>query len=71
MQNIPAHYQLSNLTNKHAGFSSCVHACSENLIGSFQSGARDHANAEIVHFYAEKWQKMQHQNFNASQDARC
>ena len=32
---------------------------------------RDRVNAEIVHFYAKKCQKMQHQNFNASQDARC
>ena len=32
---------------------------------------RDRVNAEIVHFYANKMQKMHHQNFNASQDARC
>lgn len=32
---------------------------------------RDRVNAEIVHFYAKKCQKKQHQNFNASQDARC
>ena len=27
-------------------------------------------NAEILHFYANKIQKMHHRNFNASQDAR-
>ena len=32
--------------------------------------ARDRVNAEIVHFYANKIQKMHHRNFNASQDAR-
>ena len=32
---------------------------------------RDRVNAEIMHFYAKKCQKMQHQNVNASQDARC
>ena len=32
---------------------------------------RDRVNAEIVHFYAKKMLKMHHQNFNASQDARC
>ena len=31
---------------------------------------RDRVNAEIVHFYANKIQKMHHRNFNASQDAR-
>ena len=31
--------------------------------------ARDRVNAEIVHFYAEKIQKMHFQNFNASWDA--
>ena len=30
---------------------------------------RDRVNAEIVHFYAEKIQKMHFQNFNASWDA--
>ena len=35
------------------------------------SACRDHVNAEMVHFYANKMQKMHHQNFNASQDARC
>ena len=33
--------------------------------------SRDRVNAEIVHFYAKKSQKMQHRNFNTSQDARC
>ena len=32
---------------------------------------RARINAEIVHFYANKRQKMHHQNFNMSQDARC
>lgn len=31
---------------------------------------RDRINAEIVQFYANKIQKMHHQNFNVSQDAR-
>ena len=31
---------------------------------------RDRVNAEIVHFYANKIQKMHHRNFSASQDAR-
>ena len=34
-----------------------------------QSIFRDRVNAEIVHFYAEKIQKMHFQNFNASWDA--
>ena len=35
------------------------------------SEIRDRVDAEIVHFYTNKRQKMHHQNFNASQDTRC
>ena len=40
------------------------------LLSSLLYGFRDRVNAEIVHFYANKIQKMHHRNFNASQDAR-
>ena len=41
------------------------------IVATTVMNGRDRVNAEIVHFYAKKCQKMQHQNFNASQDARC
>ena len=34
------------------------------------TSTRDRVDAEIVHFYANKIQKMHHRNFNAFQDAR-
>ena len=40
--------------------------CIRDILASF----RDRVNAEIVHFYANKIQKMHDRNFNASQDAR-
>ena len=35
----------------------------------YEMVVRDRVNAEIVHFYAEKIQKMHFQNVNASWDA--
>ena len=39
------------------------------IINPKLNSGRDRVNAEIVHFYAEKIQKMHFQNFNASWDA--
>ncbi|XP_068759887.1 exonuclease 1-like [Montipora capricornis] len=43
---------------------------SRQYMGIQNIASRDRVNAEIVHFYANKIQKMHHRNFNASQDAR-
>ena len=41
-----------------------------SIFSKFNPLNRDRVNAEITHFYANKMQKMNHQNFNASQGVR-
>ena len=68
------HFLLSILTPFHLSpfsypRSSLLHFPFYLFLDLFLVLNRDRVNAEIVHFYAEKIQKMHFQNFNASWDA--